>query len=283
MNEFKEDIQNILIEAESGVHESCCACPWRPMDQNMAFGISCELHGVSWSQQERTISFQIVQDPGDTTPADTGKLCFVCNSSNPTDRTAQHNYDLWKAGVSLDWEEIEDDHFLKRHYWTNAIMHGASKESGLRGQIKDARHHCGHVLMAQLSALTPQVIITSGKVAAESLYENGVLSEKWDRFRDCFERGAYYESMGFNDSVVSIFSTYHTGITVVNTYASKMYNHNTEQLLHKKIDELPRNGAANNFLSKYSDVQHKTHQGMRVLLLHWLDIGKKIRKEIDFV
>ena len=184
MNEFKEDIQNILIDAESGAHESCCDCPWRPMGQKMAFGISCELHGVSWSQQERTISFQIVQDPGNTTPADTGKLCFVCNSSNPTDRTAQHNYDLWKAGVSLDWEGKEDDRYLKRHYWTNAIMHGASKESGLRGRINDSRRHCRDILIAQLKALKPQVIITSGKVAAESLYETGIISEKWDSSRN---------------------------------------------------------------------------------------------------
>ena len=78
---------------------------------------------------------------------ETGRLCFVHNSKNPSDKTAQHAYDLWKTTVSFDNNENVDP-YLKKHYWTNALLHGADKvtQEELRKTpvLETARHCCAN-------------------------------------------------------------------------------------------------------------------------------------------
>lgn len=178
------NVNRILKAAEDGTHFGCRGCPWNPglLIDRIAFGKSCCEHGLDWSSLQATaVSMQIVQDPAGTTPDKTRKLCSVCNSRNQTDRTAQHSFDLWKAAVApVDGEVAEQ--YLRGHYWTNAIMHGASKNE-LRKQIKQARKCCTKVLQDQLLNLSPKVIIASGQVAADSLNDLGVLQKRWKDFR----------------------------------------------------------------------------------------------------
>ncbi|MDA0821625.1 MAG: hypothetical protein O3C28_04275, partial [Proteobacteria bacterium] len=84
------DITQILEAAEKGGLESCVQCPWSPIrERSVGFGVSCTDHGMNWREETKANSMIIVQDPGDTTPHHTGRLCSVHNSENPSDKTAQ--------------------------------------------------------------------------------------------------------------------------------------------------------------------------------------------------
>jgi uracil-DNA glycosylase len=215
----------------------------------------------------------IVRDPGGTTPARTGRLCFVCNSDNPSDRTARHAFDLWRAAVALAETGPDACRYLDRHYWCNAAMHGSDAKN-----LRSARRHCVGVLRDQMSALSPRVVIASGVEAATSLYELGFLKRRWQSFRGDLAGGAYQEEfVGESGGIMHVFCTYHTAATGVNYMVSRLYTERTESLLAKRRDSLDDAGSFDAFLARYSPASAEG-RGMRVLLLHWLGIGGAVRE-----
>jgi hypothetical protein len=287
-------ISSILDDARGGRHPSCRDCPWNPgLVGAVAFGQSCRTHGVDWERHPaRAVSLQVVQDPGGTTPEKTGKLCFACNSHNPTDRTAQHNYDLWRGAVALRWERPAlEDHasegfrHLRHHYWANAAMHGAPA-GPLRQHLPGASRACSRIIEEQVRSLRPRVIIASGQVASETLRRLGYVSETWLQIRAAFDRGPFESSAHHkpwpDGSRLTVFCTYHTSIRTVNTAAARLYEpHYTERRIAEATTALGTTEATQRFLDEYAHTEKATHRGMRVLLLHWLRIGSRIREVVD--
>lgn len=263
-------MKKLLDAAKEGTHPGCSGCPWNPgLVGKLPFGKSCCAHGLDWSSPTTAVSMQIVQDPAGTTPEINEKLCAVCNKKTPTDRTAQHSFDLWNAAIGQQK--------FKGHYWTNAIMHGASKKE-LRDNIELARRCCTKVLQDQINQLSPKVIIASGKVAANSLHGLGLMKKRWGEFRKDFSQQAYREEVLLNSgSRTVIYCTYHTAVRVVNQTVSKLYSDTVETLLAERLKALSNPLAAQDFLNKYNDTS-TTGKGMRVLLLHWLEIGEGIQR-----
>ncbi len=279
------DIKNILNNAEKGLLPSCESCPWNPQkDSSIGFGVSCTSHGLDWKVSNKANSMIIVQDPGDTTPHETGRLCAVHNAENYSDKTAQQQLALWNAAVSLSTDEPNAGGYLKSHYWTNAIMHGASKDTGLREKtvMQKARRQCSIVLAEQMQALQPNVIIAKGKDAVNSLYEIGLLRMPWDGVRHSFDKGAYLEKQTSwkGDYDVSVFATYHTATRVVNMTLSKKYSDTTDLFIQEKLLKIEDTSSIKKFLSIYDTSDGQTNaKGMRYLLNHWLDIGQEIRRK----
>ena len=268
------DLNTLLQDAKEGALDTCQRCPWSPAVLGpIAFGTSCCEHGVDYSSSVGAVSVQVAQDPGGTTPERTGRLCSVHNRHEPTDRTAQNVFSLWKAAVARR-QDGDGDKYLHGHYWTNAIMHGAPKDS--RVGMEKARKHCSFILREQIYALSPKVVIALGKVAADSLFDAGFLSRRWPEFRDCLSTGAYTESKALSGFETSIFCTYHTAGIVVNRVVSPLYSSRTEELLSQRIEKLEDQPAVHDFLMK-NPIDTTNGRGMRVLLLHWLDIGEAIR------
>ena len=265
---------NLLESLESGSHAACTGCAWRPSSgRSVAFGTSCLKHGIKWNQQSKAISMQISQDPAGTTPEETGRLCAVCNSLNPTDKSAQQGIALWRAGVVRDSDGDAGTKYLSRHYWTNAVMHGAKD----RDYLESARSSCTAVLRDQISVLAPKVIIAGGRVAAKSLNDIGLLKNTWNAFRSSFHHGAYKEQAKLvNGEAATIFVTYHASARSVNQTVAKLYSAEVEALLDARLLELPAAGEARRFLHRY-DRNSTSGRGMRVLLLHWLEIGMAVR------
>jgi hypothetical protein len=281
-------MKKFLNDVKNGEHVHCKYCPWNPQKVGLiAFGLSCEDHGINWSQAENAISMQIVQDPAGTTPGKTGRLCFVHNSKNPSDKTAQHAYDLWKTTVSFDnYENV--DPYLKKHYWTNALLHGADKvtQKELRKTpvLETARHCCANVLNEQIKLLSPKVIIVNGEYAAKSLFELGYLSIKWNEIKQTFSQSVYRETKQLpSGESTTVFCTYHTAITPVNTHIARLYSNDIQSQLDERLKEIITYPKVISFLKKYpsNDPNKPGGRGMRVLLLHWLDIGKAIRFASD--
>jgi hypothetical protein len=269
-------LRDFLSKVERGDHPYCHGCPWNPKDdREIAFGTSCRKHGVDWKSSTTAVSVQITQDPGNTTPQESGRLCSIHNSQNPTDWTAQHALDLWNAGVSRD-SPYDPGPYLKDHYWTNAVMHGATK-AFQRNTLNRARKHCMSVLLEQIEILSPTVVIACGTAAVRSLHESGVIKTRWKQFRGDLSRRAYRESITlFSGSEATIFCTYHTSFRGVISGAAKLHSDDTETLLQTRVDQLGRPASTTAFLAKYSKSATRG-KGMRVLLLHWLDIGDAIR------
>jgi len=222
---------------------------------------------------------QVWQDPAGTTPQKSGKLCFVCNSKNPTDKTAQHAFDLWKAAVALGWEGEAACHYLPGHYWANAMMHGGPAQ-----ERKLARLCCKDVLRDQILALKPRIIIACGEFAATSLkelQEIELLRKSWRQYRATFKQGVYSECSKLRGQPVTVFCTYHTSGRAVNGRVQELYGPSTEAMLCTKLKDLEDDSAAREFLDRYRPNEGspgKEGRGMRVLLLHWLEIGKAIRE-----
>lgn len=223
---------------------------------------------------ETVLSVQIAQDPANTTPEKTGRLCFVCNSQYSTDLTAQHALDLWNAGVSRNSPGDPGPH-LKDHYWTNAVMHGVG--GTFRDKTFDrARKHCASVLHMQLRILSPKVIIACGTVAARSLYDLDVLEVPWGRVRQNLSEGAYCTPAKLPSGAEGrVLCTYHTSARGVVAGPAKLHSSKTDRSVYERLDRLGWSASAEMFLSKYSGCSAKD-KGMRVLLLHWLDIGDAI-------
>lgn len=277
-------LQELLALARDGVLPACDGCPWSPRrDRSVGFGVSCTDHGVRWESESQANSMLIVQDPADTTPHETGRLCAVHNSMNPSDRTAQQSLALWNAAVSLQAEEPNAGGYLRRHYWTNSIMHGASGSTGLRASkiMARARQHCLRVLEAQIRLLRPNVIIATGKAAVDSLRELRLIPVDWSKARQIFSDGAYHHRNAewIADKTVRVFCTYHTAARVVNQTLAKMYDpSHTEDLILKKSRAIHSPPSVEQFLRRYGEPDKRSaDRGMRYLLNHWLDIGLAIR------
>jgi len=279
-------MEQLLKEARLGTHKNCKNCPWNPIKVGpIAFGVSCEEHGFTWSTPGSAISMQVVQDPAGTTPGKTGRLCFVHNSKNPKDKTAQHAYDLWKATVSFDIDTGIDP-YLKKHYWTNALLHGADKinQPELRKSIvlECARKECAKLLDEQIKLLSPRVIIVNGEYAAKSLFDIKFLSSTWGNLKKDFAQGAHKEMKKLpSGESISVFCTFHTSITPINTHIAKLYSPEIQMKLDERLEDYMRYPNVISFLNKYPPniPGMPEGKGMRVLLLHWLDIGKSIRDE----
>lgn len=280
-------VEEFLAATQNGSHPGCVGCAWNPQQLSypVAYGRSCLRHGVNWMDDEKANSIQVAQDPGGTTPERTGLLCFVCNSASPTDNTATFNYALWQAGVSLSWDPAPGvyspgDPYLRRHFWTNSMMHGAPRNSEIRKHQESARQKCAPMIIEEIRLLQPRVLIASGSAAAISFHEVGLLSAPWEVARRRFAQGAYREVRSDLASVihpVTIFCTYHTSARAVSVAGSALYGERTEPLIEEQLATLPDDGAARKFLRKYSNLASARDRGMRALLLHWLDIGDAVR------
>ena len=260
-------------------------CPWSPArSPTVGFGVSCTDHGINWKEVNKANSMIVVQDPGDTTPHQTGRLCSVHNAKNPSDKTAQHNLQLWNATVSLEHNNPSAGGYLKQHYWTNAIMHGASGKTGLREKsiMGAAWKSCSNVLAMQILALKPNVVIATGTEAVNSLHEIGAIRNNWSGIRFKFAKGAYIEEVTSWRGLekFTVICTYHTSARVVNQTLSKAYNLvETELCIETKAAKLPSAKSVEHFLAIYRDPKENSRSaGMRYLLNHWLDIGIEIRK-----
>lgn len=269
-------IGDLLDAARRGAHRACAGCPSSPRRlPNPAFGVSCLEHGIDWGTPASAISMVIPRDPANTTPARTGKLCFVCNSQNPSDRSALHQFELWRAAVALADEGEQSRRYLGRHYWTNAVLHGSDEEG-----LESARRCCREVLRDQIKLLSPKVIIAAGDAAAKSLHEIGLLKKSWPEFRARLASGVYREDVRLPAGAqAQVFCTYHTSARAVNCNVARLYSDATERELAKRIAVLEDPHAARAFLRRYdtSRTGSAEAKGMRVLLLHWLDIGAAIR------
>ncbi len=269
------NLNTLLSQAELGSLPACASCPSSPHNaEGTAFGISCTEHGVDWKYGSRTISMMILSNPAGTTPAHTGRLCFVHNSENPSDKTAQNAFALWRAAVSLEFNEKKDEakRYLKANYWTNAALHGTDEK-----KLNAARKCCTTVLKAQIDVLSPKIIIACGIDAANSLFEIGLFTKPWEEFKDIFNTGAYVERATLKDgSEVKVYCTLHTSGLAVNINASSLYSDLTEKLITEKRKFVDTQQAIDSFLCEYS-ADTTRGKGMRVLLLHWLDIGLQVR------
>lgn len=268
------DLSVLLEGAKQGDLATCQQCPWNPTTapEKPAFGISCRDHGSDYDSSDSAISVQVAQDPGGTSPERTELLCFVHN----TDGTARNARALWKAGVARQWDDWDSDkdQYIQTHYWTNAIMHGFPQASRLRKQEAQAREQCLRVLREQIQVLSPKVIIALGKKAADSLLDAELLKTRWEQFSSSLTTGAYEESIRTSGINASIFCTYHTSDRNVNQAVSQRYSSDTEMTLDRRLNQLEDQTAARAFLEANS-----RRYGMKVLLLHWLDIGDAIRRE----
>jgi uracil-DNA glycosylase len=282
------DIAQILSAAEKGNLESCVSCPWSPAREvSVGFGVSCSIHGMDWHLNNKANSMIIVQDPGDTTPHHTGRLCAVCNAVNPSDKTAQQGLQLWNAAVSMTHNDPTAGGYLKQHYWTNSIMHGPSAKTGLRKKstMKAARKSCSGMLALQIEALRPNVVVAKGAAAVNSLHEIGVLTTNWSIIRHQFTKGAYREEVTSWRRLprFTVFCTYHTSSRVVNQTLSKLYNPaEIEKCINEKVCNFSPHDSIDRFLSTYENPEYNARAaGMRFLLNHWLDIGIEIRRSAN--
>jgi hypothetical protein len=268
------DLKDLLNNIEEGKHNACRGCPWNPKHSSgSAFGVSCIKHGFDWQNPGSALSVLIARDPGGTTPEKTGILCGYCNSKFTTDHSAQHGLSLWRAAVSLAESGPDETKFMKQHYWMNAVMHG-----GKDNQLEVARTHCTQILLEQINSLSPQVIITTGKDASQSLFELKLITRRWDEFKDDFSNHPYCEEVTLSSGKRAIvFCTYHGSATAVNTHIARKYSESTEDYLNNKIKRLPNPKPAQNFMKRTSGLNGE-QKGMRVLLLHWLEIGEAIRQ-----
>mgnify|MGYP000844172789 FL=1 len=270
-------LADLLITAQSGSHPACKNCPWNPSRKHInkpAYGVSCIQHGINWNSNVIAKSMLIAQDPAGTTPEKTGNLCGYCNARFSTDHSAQHGFSLWKAAVSLIDSGPECNKYMKSHYWTNAIMHGIKDENNR----ELARRCCQFILTEQINFLQPQVIIVTGKTAAESAFNLGLISKQWDEFKWDFSKHAHSEQVRLQTgSMATVFCTYHGSATAVNTHVARLYSEETQKAILDRIDQLPDPMPAHRFLRQYQG-NNGEDKGMKVLLLHWLEIGYAIRQ-----
>jgi len=287
-------LTDLLNSAKNGLHPACQKCPWNPRRfkgeelKKPAFGISCVEHGADWSVPGSVVSMLIAQDPGGTTPEKTGKLCGVENAQNPTDKSARHGFDLWKAAVSLDDSDTAAIKYMKNHYWTNAIMHGYKatkgnlKEEMIEKQRGQARVCCSKILLEQINLLSPRIIIATGKPTSESLLELKLISNCWADFKSELSEHVFFERTTLQSGKKAlVFCTFHGSATNVNTNVAPLYSENTGNLLTRRIGKLSDASSTQHFLEQYNRVNaeggNAEDKGMRVLLLHWLEIGEGIR------
>lgn len=157
-------------------------------------------------------------------------------------------------------------------------MHGVDKKHPLRRKMGEARASCTTVLKDQITSLSPKIIIANGKEACESLYDIELITIRWDVFKYDFPQKVYYErALLTNGKETAVYCTYHTSAQVVSTHIRRLHSEDTEVLLSKKLESLNNPPAIQWFLDHYPKTNNEG-RGMRVLLLHWLDIGEGIRQ-----
>lgn len=281
-------IVELIKIIEKGKHPACQDCPWNPnlnKKYPSDFGSSCVLHGIDWSKSRSAVSMLIAQDPAGTTPAKTGSLCGYCNARFSTDHSAQHGYLLWKAAISLAESGPAAYRYMSEHYWTNAIMHGVKVDKNDKNEInenerqrKQARFCCESILLEQINLLSPRVIIVTGTYAADSMFHLGLISKSWNDFKNQFSHQVYSEQITLSSGIKStIYCTYHASATAVNTHVARMFTEETNTLLTQKIEQLPNSIPAQHFMRQFQGIRGED-KGMKVLLLHWLEIGEGIRR-----
>lgn len=274
-------IAEVLQYSEKGGLEFCNNCPWSPRQhKSVAFGVSCLDHGLNWQASGCANSMNIMRDPGGTTPETTGRLCAVHNSENVTDKTAQNYRSLWEAAVSLKTGHPQYGGYLKKHYATNAIMHGV----GDKETMQQARNCCSGVLALQIMATRPSVVIAMGADAVNSLYKEGVIKKAWNQLNHTLKKSVYCESVASWRGLdpFKVFCTYHTSAQSVNVNASRLYTPDgTEHAIREKLVKIFPGDSIHHFMAQYSDMSNARHKGMTVLLNHWLDIGIEVRKQYD--
>jgi hypothetical protein len=288
------NLEVFLDNIKEGHLAFCKNCPWNPQKypKRIAFGVSCVEHGFDWTKPGSVTSMLIAQDPGGTTPARTGKLCGKCNTQSSTDHSANHGFSLWQAAVSLYQSGSDSTKYMKGHYWTNAIMHGFKaldkdniKEREIENQREAARVCCTKILYEQIIMLSPKIIIATGKNTSESLFELNLISKRWDEFKTNFSQKVYCEQTTLpSGKPVTIYCTFHGSATAVNTHVARCYTGETKEILSRRIEKLPNSEPAKHFLRTFQEFNGEG-RGMRVLLLHWLEIGEAIRLayyEADF-
>ena len=269
------ELLELLEKAKCGNLEPCRSCPWSPAGWesfHVAFGASCREHGIDYESSSKAVSISIAQDPANTTPSETGRLCAVHNSQEYRDKTTQNWLELWKAAVAQS-EGEDHDPYLGNHYWTNAIMHGVPTAYRTNKQKTQAQRQCAHVLREQIKLLSPKVVVACGEVTAKSLLDTRLVSQRWSELSKRFPTEVYTEVT--NGTV--FYCTYHTAKRAVNRGAARRYDPElTEERLEQKLGDLGESAAARDFLGRHSESSVKS-RGMRLLLLHWLDIGETIR------
>lgn len=90
------------------------------------------------------------------------------------------------------------------------------------------------------------------------------------------KRDAYYEQTVVAGSPTLVFVTYHTSARSVNQTVARLWNADIDRLLARKLAERPGAGEARRFLLRHPD-STTPGRGMRVLLVHWIEIGDAIR------
>jgi hypothetical protein len=283
-----DDLGALRVSLESGNHPACESCSWSPAHGRAAFGWSCSTHGYHVDRPAGLLSLQLVQDPAGTTPDQTGKLCFVCNSANPSDRTAQASWELWRTAVlgvphhGAPASRDGVDPLLERHFWMNSTMHGVAGDSPRAKQRPDALARCSMVLREVLERLAPKVLIVNGRQAETAFRLTGLALDTGGFPHRWSDRGAarVRGKSGPNGSTaLKAFVTPHTSIRGVNFGAAKCFRpKETDAIVRRKAAECGVADAAEAFLARYRNDDHATDRGMRVLLSHWLDIGRAIRE-----
>jgi hypothetical protein len=255
----------------------------------MAFGTSCVEH--THTADGPALVVAIAQDPGGTTPETTSRLCVACNSQNRTDQSAIHAFDLWRAAISLAPQTHPySDPFMKRTYFTNALLHGVPTRDArapearerLQGIRRLALTACADVLRDQLVLLQPRVLMVSGDAAIQALAQ--IAPGDWTEPSGAgpAQRSVRLPGVAHRPTA---FRLVHAGAQGTNMTAAKLaraFFQTTEQQVESvrhQIAKLPSQQQALNLLDKYRP-KGNTDTTFRGLMLHlswWMAVGFAIR------
>jgi uracil-DNA glycosylase len=259
-------------------HEACKSCPWAK--PGMAFGKSCQDHCHNWARSDHADVMSILQDPGGTTPEHTEKLCAVCNSANPSDKTARYCFDLARA-AGID---------LKRWYVTNSTKHGIatsrfskSEQEAFKSHEESARFQCARVLLDEINIVKPKLIIVSGGKALASLQNAGIVNAEklgfghWVRISP-----VTVSNLPGNGQAVKLFFLYHTSARVTNQTLSRLYDESIPEKIKEIQKHLSSPDAVDQFIKNFdrpdSSGKQTVRNGMLVHLYHWLRLAETIKK-----
>jgi Uracil DNA glycosylase superfamily len=283
-------LSSLLQDAALGKHSLCASCVWNPSRVGkMAFGTSCPEH--THVSEGPALVVSIAQDPGGTTPESTSRLCVVHNSQNPTDQSAIHAFDLWRAAISFQPQTHPySDPYMKRTYFTNALLHGVPTRDGrkaeerkrLQGARRTALTSCARVLEAQLSILRPKIVMVSGESAIQAL--GSVAPGDWSEATDEAPARRVISMEGVPHRILA-FRLIHAGAQGTNLAAAptarRLFRSAAEQeaALRARIGFLPSPQQALNFLDRYRDngTTDTTFRGMMLHLRWWITVGEAIR------
>jgi uracil-DNA glycosylase len=281
-------LDSLLDQARTGNLLHCTDCVWNPRRVGrMAFGTSCPDH--SHVDDTPALVVCVARDPGRTTPEHTGRLCIVCNSRNPSDRSAGHAFDLWRAVVSMaPRSDPYSDPYLKRTYFTNAIMHGVpsgrpkDEEARLSSLLSQARGACAGLLSEQLRLLRPRVVLLSGEDSAAAFRR--IAPVQWSEATGVRPSEGTITVPGM-DHPVRVLKAYHTSARATNQAAAPKARRffpsivEQEAAVRAEIEQLPSQKEALTLLEKYrtNGGTDTVFRGMMLHLAWWIQVGKAIR------